>query len=438
MSRYVIIGTGAAGVSAVEGIRSRDRKSEVVLVSAEKAGYYSRPGLAYYLSKELNESSLYPFSENDFNALDVKWVEGLATRLNPAQKFVEFSNGKRLSYDKALLAVGASASKPAMEGIDLEGVVYLDSMATTSKTIKMSRGRKTAVVIGGGITALEMVEGLAARGVKVHFFLRSSIYWGRVLDKTESAIIINRLRHEGIHIHINTEAQQIIGKKGKVKEVLTKGGRHIKCNIVGIAIGVRPRLGVAKASGLETGRGIRVNECFQTSQPDIYAAGDACETFDRRLDSWVVDSLWGIARDQGFLAGQNMAGAQQSYVRQSPLNVTRLAGLTTTIIGSVGGEGGEEDDLTIVRGESETWQKVPDAIVYQNDFDVNRVRIMVGDNALVGAVVMGDQTLSRPLEDLVREQVDISPIRHLLLQPKFNAAETIINYWERWRHAAAN
>jgi NAD(P)H-nitrite reductase large subunit len=354
--------------------------------------------------------------------------------MDTAQKWIEFSNGKKLPYQKALLAVGAAARKPSLPGIDLTGVVYLDSMETTKQTIKMSRGWKTAVVIGGGITALELVEGLAARGVKVHFFLRGSHYWGRVLDRTESAIVLHRLSEEGVKIHRDTEAQQIIGKNGKVKGVLTKDGRTIKCDLVGVAIGVSPRLGIAQASGLTVGRGIRVDEHFQTSQPDVYAAGDAAETYDRQLEDWVVDSLWGIAREQGYLAGLNMAGKAQPYLRQSPLNVTRLAGLTTTIIGSVGEKDGGEDDLAIVRGESETWQKVPDAIVYQNDFAVNRVRIMVGGNVLLGAVVMGDQTLSRPLEDLVRESVDISPIRQDLVRPDFDAGGTIIDFWERWKN----
>ncbi|HKJ26422.1 MAG TPA: FAD/NAD(P)-binding oxidoreductase, partial [Anaerolineales bacterium] len=197
MNRYVVVGTGAAGISAAEAIRSQDRKGEIVLVSAEKAGYYSRPGLAYYLSKELTESSLYPFTGDDFKRLGVKWIQGRVKRIDTAQKLIEFYNGKKLPYQKALLAVGAAARKPSLPGIDLTGVVYLDSMGTTKQTIKMSRGWKSAVVIGGGITALELVEGLAARGVKVHFFLRSSHYWGRVLDKTESSIVLHRLSEEG-------------------------------------------------------------------------------------------------------------------------------------------------------------------------------------------------------------------------------------------------
>jgi len=433
LTRYVIVGAGAAGISAAEAIRGRDHDGEIILVSVEKAGYYSRPGLAYYLTKELTERSLYPFSKEDFNHLGVKWVRGRVMRLNPTEKTVEFSNGKMLRYDKVLLAVGAAARKPQMEGIDLQGVVYLDSMATAQEMIKQARIGKSAVVLGGGITALEIVEGLNARGVKVNFFLRGSHYWGRVLDKTESIIVLNRLRHEGINVHSNTEAEKIIGKNGKVRGVLTKDGRQIRCRMVGIAIGVGPRLQIAKASGLEVGRGIYTDEYLETSQPDIYAAGDAAEVFEPNLGMRVVNSLWGLAKEQGHVAGLNMAGAQQVYRQQSPLNVTRLAGLTTTIIGTVGSADNGEDDYAIVRGESENWQKIPGAMVYQNDFEVNRVRIMVGENELVGAVVMGDQTLSRPLEDLVRERVDISAIRHLLIQPNFNAGETIINFWERWR-----
>ena len=119
------------------------------------------------------------------------------------------------------------------------------------------------------------------------------------------------------------------------------------------------------------------------------------------------------------------------------MNVTRLAGITTTIIGRIG-TGGAEDDLTIVRGESETWQQMPDAVVCQNNFEINRLRVMLGENRILGAILMGDQSLSQPLEDLVANEVDVSPIRNELMANTENLGPTLLTYWDQWRHQNAH
>ena len=434
--RYVIIGTGAAGMAAAETIRREDRDGEIICVSAEKAGYYSRPGLAYYLSKELGEKSLYPFSKVDFSRRGFQFYQNTAVKIEPDAHEIIFRNGKKVRYDRVLLALGAQAVRPNVPGVDLDGIVYLDSIAQTNFMIRKARWQKKAVVVGGGITALELVEGLQARRVTVDFLIRGDRYWNRVLDEIESRIIEDRLRHEGVRIHLNTELEKVIGKNGKVAAVRTKDGRTLKTKMVAFAIGVRPRLTLAKASGLEVRRGVRISPYMQTSAPDVYAAGDVAEVYDPETDDWVVDSLWSIARHQGITAGMNMAGKKKPYLRRSPLNVTRLTGLTTTIIGRVG-SGEPEDDISIVRGESETWQKIPDAVVCQSNFDVNRLRVMVGDNKLLGAILMGDQSLSRPLEELVAEEADISPIRPQLITPGTDLGETILNFWQTWRQANA-
>lgn len=435
--RYVILGMGAAGIGAAEAIRSQDKQGEIVCVSAEKEGYYSRPGLAYFLSKELAAKSLFPFSQQDFQNKGIRQLHLNAVRLDPENKEVVFSDGKKLRYDRVLLAVGAEAVRPKLEGMDLDGVVYLDSIQQTELMVRKARWQKRAVVVGGGITALEIVEGLMARGVKVDFFIRGERYWNRVLDEVESRIVQRRLREEGVRVHLNTQLARILGRSGKIVGVETQDGRRIPTKMVAFAIGVRPRLGLAKSSGLEVGRGVRVNPYMQTSHPDVFAAGDVAEVYDPDSGEWIVDSLWPVARQQGMAAGMNMAGKQQQYRRKSPLNVTRLTGVTTTIIGKVG-TGEPEDEFAIVRGESETWQLRPDAVVCQNRSDVNRVRVLVGDQKLLGALLMGDQGLSRPLEELVAAEADITPIRESLTHPGADLRQILFNFWQDWRNSFAN
>ncbi len=431
MSNYVIIGLGPAGVAAAEAIRSQETNASITLVGDEPWGYYSRPGLAYYLTGELPEKGLYPFRQEDFDRLNLHLIHSRVRAIYPHEKQIENQSGQKLTYDQMLIATGARAAQMEVPGITLEGVVVLDNLMDARQIIKASRHVGTAVVVGGGITALEIVEGLVARGVRPHYFLRGERYWSSVLDELESKIVLERLQHEGVKIHFNTELTEVIEKRGRVGGVITKAGEYIKCKLVAVAIGILPRTELAVSAGLRTERGILVNEYLQTSAPDIFAAGDVAQVYDPHSGKSVVDSLWGPARAQGHAAGLNMVGIITPYIKAVPFNVTRLAGLTTTIIGTVG-RGVDQDVFGIVRGDSETWRQLPDAIAAQSDFDVNRLRIMVGARHILGAIVMGDQTLSQPLYHLIAKRADITSVREILLNSASQLGDVIANFWINW------
>jgi NADPH-dependent 2,4-dienoyl-CoA reductase/sulfur reductase-like enzyme len=210
----------------------------------------------------------------------------------------------------------------------------------------------------------------------------------------------------------------------------------VDCQVVAIAIGVRPRIELARAAGLETDRGILVDEYLQIGTPDLFAAGDVAQAWDPFSGKAVLDVLWTVAIQQGRAAGINMAGGALSYSKGVPFNVTRLAGLTTTIVGTVG-RGQDQDLLGIARGDSETWRELPGAIAAQDDFEVNRLRVLVGEKTLLGAIVMGDQSLSRPLYHLIARQVDISSVREQLLAPPIPLADLIAHFWSDWRRKDA-
>jgi NADPH-dependent 2,4-dienoyl-CoA reductase/sulfur reductase-like enzyme len=428
---YVVIGSGAAGIAAAEGIRRLDTRSHIVVVGDDSAGYYSRPGLAYYLTGEIPERLLYPFNQGDFQRSKINLKHVRVRRILPKDHCLELSDGSGLYYKRLLIATGAAASRSPVPGTDLEGVVKLDNMEDARRILKFARRAHTGVVVGGGITALELVEGLIARGVKTHYLLRGDRYWSNVLDETESHIVERRLNEDKVNIHYRTELAEIVGKGGRVAGVRTKDGLEIKCEMVAIAIGVLPRKELAEAAGLKTERGIVVNECLQTNDPDIYAAGDVAQVYDPFTGKMVLDSLWGPARDQGRVAGTNMAGGKAIYHKELPFNVTRLANLTTTIIGMVG-DGRDEDLSGIARGDSETWRELPDAIAAQTNFDVNHLRLLVGKESLMGAILMGNQTLSQPLQMLVRRKADITPIKDVLLQPRARLADIVAEFWSQW------
>jgi len=432
MRRYVIIGTGVAGFSAAESIRELDSSGRIDMIGDEPHGYYSRPGLAYYLTGELNEAQLYPVGEKDFRRLGINHLTAHASCIDSQAHRIRLHDGSDLAFDRLLVATGSLASPLRATGCDAEGVVKLDSLNDARKIIRLAGRARRAVVVGGGITALEIVEGLTARGVKTHYFLRGDRYWSNVLDETESRIVEHRLKEEGVTIHYHTELGEIIVERGRVVAVSTKDQRRIPCEILAVAIGVQPRKKLAEASSIRTERGILVDETLQTSQADIFAAGDVAQVLDPITGETTLNTLWAPARQQGTVAGKNMAGISTSYHQQPPLNVTRLANLTTTIVGRVG-RGDDLDLLGIARGDSETWRRLPDAIAAQEDFDVNRLRLLIGQQTLLGAIVMGNQTLSRPLHQLVSRNIDITPIRSQLLLPNAPIADIIASFWTEHR-----
>lgn len=437
LRRYVILGSGAAGIAAAEAIRSQDRAGEIILLSEEQQGYYSRPGLAYFLTGEIPERGLFPFSEADFKSLGVRRLCARAVRIRPGQHEILLDTGQTLRFDRLLIATGSTAEITSVPGNRLKGVVKLDNIDDAHQILKYCRGNRSAVVVGGGITALEIVEGLVSRKVSTTYFLRGERYWSNVLDETESRIVERRLEEDGVQICYHTELAEILGRKEQVVGVRTKDGRTLPCDLVAVAIGVRPRKELAVEAGLTCNRGILVDQYLQTSHADIFAAGDVAEVYDLFTQRHSLTTLWGPARQQGSSAGLNMAGLQTAYQGEIPFNITRLACLTTTIIGTVG-RGSDADLENIARGDSETWRQLPDAIAAENYFEVNRLRILVGKNTLVGAIVMGDQRLSQPLQNLVAAQVDISPIRDRLLQPDTNLGDLVIQFWERWKKARAS
>lgn len=428
LMKYVIIGSGVAGIAAIEAIRSLDPTNSITMIGDDPHGFYSRPGLAYYLTGELHDKALFPRTADDYRRMNFQFIKGRVLNIQRDLHTLELENKTQVSYDKLLIAVGAQAMPLNVPGANLEGVLKLDHLEDAKHILKFARHGKTAVVVGGGITALELVEGFVARGMNVHYLLRGDRYWSNVLDEQESKIVEHRVQEEGVTLHYQAEIAEVTGKTGTVNGIRLVSGETLPCNLLAYAIGIQARTDLAKRSELTMDRGILVNEYLQTNDPDVYAAGDVAQVYDPMTGHSVMDSLWAPARQQGHTAGLNMAGQKTAYVKAPPFNVTRLAGLTTTIIGTVG-RGKDADIVGIARGDSETWRQLPDAMTAQTSFDVNRLRLLIGEKTLLGAIVMGDQKLSFPLEKIISENMDISSIRDRLLAPNAKTGDIVAGFW---------
>jgi NADPH-dependent 2,4-dienoyl-CoA reductase/sulfur reductase-like enzyme len=428
---YLIAGNGPAGAAAAAAIRARDPAGAITIVGDEKAPFYSRPGLAYLLAGTIPERQLFSRSVDGDRRLEIRRATARIERLDVAGHAISLADGRTLVYDRLLLAVGARALRPAVPGIDLAGVVTLDSLEDARGILRLARRARRAVVVGGGITALELAEALAAQGVETHYLMRKDRYWGNVLEPDESELVEARLEQEGVRLHRQVEMQRVLDGRGRVAAVELSGGRRLSCDLLGVAIGIQPRLELAVSAGLATRRGILTDEFFRTSDPDVFAAGDVAEVMDPARGEHVLDSLWSVAIEQGRAAGANMAGAGEPYRRSVSFNVTRIGGVTTTLIGAVGSGRSDEDLVSLSRGDSQSWREQAQAFALVSDAGVSRLRVLIGKERILGAVVMGDQSLSRPLQHLIRERVDIRASREQLLTAGLELPLVLEGLWKK-------
>src|SRR3989304_337578 len=278
VSNYAIIGMGAAGVAAAFTIRQKDDRSAITLFTNDPHLYYSRPGLAYVLASEIPDRQLFPFNASVFRDQRISIVTEPVEAITLATHRLHLGGKRLLRYDRLLIATGATASMPDVPGIQLDGVVKLDNYTDAQHILSAARRAKTAVVVGGGGKAAERGRGAIKNNQKM----------------------------------------------------------ELQCQIVAIAIGIKPRMQLAAAAGLKTQRGILVDPRLQTSDPDVFSAGDVAQVYDPQKGEYLLDSLWAPAMSMGRVAGANMTGDNQIYEKKFPFNVTRLAGLITTIIGRVG------------------------------------------------------------------------------------------------------
>jgi NAD(P)H-nitrite reductase large subunit len=415
--RYVIVGNGAAGVTAAETIRQQDPLGEITLISAEPYPMYSRPGLAYLFINEISQRQVYARQPEWYQQMRINLLFGKAEQLDVDQQQVELGDGRILPYDRLLIATGARAVPPPYPGADLKGVVYLDTLDGTLALMKQAKRRRRAVVIGGGITALEMSEGLSHHGVDTHYFLRRNRLWGKVFNDTEASLLEKRMLNHHVNIHYNTEAVEILGdRKGRVRAVRLKDGSEFKCNIVGIAIGVKPQIDLVNNTPIKTDRAILVNEFMQSSERSVYAAGDCAQVYDRWTDQHMLDILWPSAVAEGHAAGLNMCGQPTRYEKGSPFNACLLFGLHITTMGQINPRQDDSDDGPEVlqylsRGSSEVWYTYPRhySSAWSEDGE-NTMRLVLDGDYLVGALVVGEQSTTDPLRYIIENRINFREI----------------------------
>lgn len=331
--RTVIIGGGACGASAAARIRRLDESAEIIVL--EKTGEISiaNCGLPYYTSGVINDREKMLVSSPEkfrewFN-INVK-LNTEVININPDEKFVETADGEKINYDKLVLAQGAKPFVPPIEGIPEEKVFTVRTLfdADNIKSYIKEKGVRKAIVIGGGFIGVEMAENLNEMGLETTLIEQQNQILAPV-DYEIAAFLHNEMRDRGIELVLSDGV-----KKFNDNKVILNSSREIEFDIIIMAIGVRPEITLAKNAGLETARGIIVNQKMKTSNPDIYAGGDGVEIKDFVTGENTLIPLAGPANRQGRIIADNICGIESAYKNSQGTSVLKVFDLTAASVGN--------------------------------------------------------------------------------------------------------
>ncbi len=383
--RYLIVGNGVAGTKAAETIRKRDAQGEIVLLSAEPVPFYRRPALVDHMLAGGPLEGLLGHARSFYEThrIDLR-LETVAAGLDPRAHRLTLAGGETLEYDRLLLAVGVDLPPGWLPGSDLAGVFTLRSLADARRLQQAVKRCGRAVVLGEGVTGLEMLRALRASGLEVVYLLEGARFWEAALSPAASELVEQRLRSVGIDVRPAQEVVAFEGHGGRVRAVLVRGGGRIPADLVGVAAGFLPPVDWAVAAGLEAPKRIAVDDFLSTNLPDVYAAGDAV-----RLADEARSFGWLRAWHQGVVAGVNMSGGQAPFQRRTVSLSSRAFGLPILVLGDTNPRGRQVRRLS-------------------GDFPQDGVhKEIVLDEAgrIIGALLVGEVSEASALEALVRRRL---------------------------------
>jgi len=407
--RYLIIGDGAAGLTAAASLREHDREAIIGVFSDEPVPGYFRAALTNYLLGELREDQLFAVAPDFYERLGIHRIYTRVVGVDVARSQVWCSTSPEpTGYDHLLVASGARARAPAFDGAHLPGVLTLRTIADARQVYDLVRlrGLKTAVVLGGGALGLEWAHALLEQGVKVTLIERAPRFLPGALDEVGSDLLAARLRKAGIDVLFNEEVRAVHpGPRGGVGGISLASGRSIACELVCAALGVVPNTEFLANTGLSLAQNgaVVVDRKLRSSQPNVWAAGDVA----RVEGEWLA--LWEPARSQARVAARNMSGGSLDHLPGAHYFATRLFDLDFARIGSIERREGSQELIDFPRGTGQ--------IAYR--------KLTIARGKLVGALMLGERALKvraigRNMKRLVDAAVDVSEVQHRLLDPSFD------------------
>ena len=393
----VVVGNGVAGTLAAKALRDLDSEASITVFAAERHPYYPRPNLIEYLAGTMAREELFAFPPSwpADRRIDLRLGEPVRA-IHPASGEVETAEGRRVRYDRLLLADGASASVPPIPGVGRRGVFTLRTLDDAEAVLNELSVRPRVAVIGGGLLGLEIARGLRGRGADVEVIEFFPYLLPRQLDPEGSALLRGRIEAAGVRVRVGTATEEIFGGDS-VRGLRFKDGKELAADLAVIAAGVKPNTALARDAGLPVDRGVLVSDRMETGVPGIFAAGDGTQHNGR---------LYGIipaSFEQARVAAVNLLGGNASYRGTIPSNTLKVAGLALTSIGNVNPEGPGYEVLRRADPERGLYKK-----------------IVLQEGTLVGAIWLGTKSGVSEISKAIARRAAAGPGKESLLEDGFD------------------
>lgn len=437
--KVVIVGGVAGGASAAARLRRLDEDAEIIMFERGLHISFANCGLPYYIGDIIPDRKRLLVQTPErmqarFN-IDVRTLSEV-TRILPSQKEVEVCDLSsdetyRESYDYLIISPGAFPLVPDLPGIDLSNVFKIRNVpdSDTVKKYIQEQEPETAVVLGGGFIGLEMADVLHESGVETAVVEASSQIMGP-LDAEMAAIVQNYLRWQGIDLYLADRAAALEGTD-RVEKVVLESGRTIPADMVVLGIGVRPEVGLAQEAGLALGStgGILVDEYLRTSDPFIYAVGDAIQVRDFVTGRDVLVPLAGPANRQGRLVADNIAGYPTRYGEVQGTAIVKILDMAAAVTGS------NEKSLTREGRDFLTCHLHPSshATYYPGSTQMSmKLLFTPGEGKVLGAQIVGYNGVDKRIDVLataIRAGMTVFDLQELELAyaPPFGSAKDPVN-----------
>jgi nitrite reductase (NADH) large subunit len=391
--KLILIGNGMAGVRTLEELlKLAPEQYDITVFGAEPHPNYNRILLSPVLAGEKKLQDIIINDDAWYEERGITLHKGRKiTEIDRHQRLVRTADGLEAHYDRLLLATGSVPFVLPVPGKDLDGVIGFRDIRDVDLMLEASAKYQHAVVIGGGLLGLEAANGLKKRGMQVTVVHLLDTLMERQLDKPASDLLKRALEQTGLHFKLEAQTEALLGE-GRVRAVRFKDGSEIPADLVVMAVGIRPNVELAKASGLHCERGILVDDTLQTFDPHIYAVGE-CVQHRGNLFGLVAPLFEQAKVCADHLAGQGTA-IYEGSVTSTKLKVT---GIDLFSAGDFqGGEGTEE-------------------LLFQDPARGVYKKLVVRDNRIAGAVLYGDTADGPWYFQLMRDGTDIAALRENLL-----------------------
>ncbi len=393
--KIVIVGNGVAGISCALAARKRDLEAEIVVVSKETPYFFSRTALMYAYMDMMQRPDLEPHERSMYENQNIQLIQDEVVDLHSDRSTISLRNKGELTYDRLVLALGASPNMFPWKGADQvkDGIVHFVSMQDLDNCERLTPTTQSAVVVGGGLIGIELAECLAHHGVQVTFLIREPYFWPVALGAEEASYVTEHMRDHGIDVRYGEEIASIeADASGRVSAIKTNKGNTLAAQMLGICVGVKPQVEVFKEATTppKIGRGIVVDETLATSLPNVFACGDCAEIHfpNKKEDERpLIELIWYSAKRQGELVGRNLFGDAIAYRPPLFFNSSKFFEIEYTTVGQV---------MQLEAGTPTIYLKHPTKHA--------SVRIVHKDDRVLGFNMLGSRWDHNKLEQWVNER----------------------------------